>query len=59
MGTIVIETEWRDNGDQGRDDERDMDNIKQALIPVTSAFTLILLKVNTDIYTKMYGLAWS
>jgi hypothetical protein len=40
MGTIVTEVEQRDNGDQGRDDERDVDNIKQVLIPVTGVVHL-------------------
>jgi hypothetical protein len=40
MGTIVTETERRDSGDQGRDDERDVENIKQALIPVTGVVHL-------------------
>jgi hypothetical protein len=31
-----IETERRDNGDQGKDDRRDVDNSKQVLISVTS-----------------------
>jgi hypothetical protein len=40
MGKIVTETERQENGDQGRDDERDVETIKQALIPVTGVVHL-------------------
>jgi hypothetical protein len=36
-GTVIGEM---DNGDKGRDDERDVDNIRQALIPVTGVVHL-------------------
>jgi hypothetical protein len=37
--TELPQERW-DNGDKGRDDERDVDNIRQALIPVTGVVHL-------------------
>jgi hypothetical protein len=37
--TELSHERW-DNGDQGRDDERDVDSIKEALIPVTGVVHL-------------------